>query len=448
MLAALVVAVVSPGEATAGVLTQPASPAGCVSDDGSGGACADGVALANPHGVAVSADGKHVYAAANGANAVAAFARDRATGALTQLAGTTACVSDDGTGGACAMGHGLEGAVNVAVSPDGKHVYVASLADDAIAVFARNKSTGALTQLAGMAGCVSESGLAGACDVGVGLGGATGVAVSADGKHVYVASQTDNAVAAFARNRATGALTQLAGQAACVSEDGTGGACGDGVALNGPSAVVVSADGKHVYVTSKVSGAVAAFARNKTTGALTQLAGTAACVSDDGTGGACTDGVALGAATSLALAPSGKHLYVAAAGGGVAAFARNKTTGALAQLAGPAACVSEDGTGGACADGVALSGAYSVVVSGDGAHVYVGSLAGAGVAAFARNTATGVLTQLAGTAACVTEDGTGGACADGVALESPTGLAMSKDGKHVYGAVYDASAVAIFARER
>src|SRR5690606_6310504 len=119
----------------------------CVSEEGSGGACADGVALEGPASVAVSPDGRNVYVAADFSDAVAVFARDRRTGALTQLAGADACVSEDGTGGACAVGVGLDAPIGVTVSPDGRNVYVASVISDAVTVFARDGRTGALTQL-------------------------------------------------------------------------------------------------------------------------------------------------------------------------------------------------------------------------------------------------------------------------------------------------------------
>jgi sugar lactone lactonase YvrE len=78
---------------------------------------------------------------------------------------------------------------------------------------------------------VSETGTAGACVDGTALDGATGVSVSPDGTSVYVASETSRAVAVFARDAATGAIVQLEGTAGCVSESGTGGACADGRAL-------------------------------------------------------------------------------------------------------------------------------------------------------------------------------------------------------------------------
>ena len=49
------------------------------------------------------------------------------TGDLTQPAGTAGCISETGAG-PCADGHGLDGPFGVAVSPDGKSVYVASTA--------------------------------------------------------------------------------------------------------------------------------------------------------------------------------------------------------------------------------------------------------------------------------------------------------------------------------
>jgi DNA-binding beta-propeller fold protein YncE len=61
----------------------------------------------------------------------------------------------------------------------------------------------------------------------------------------------------------TGALTQLVGTDACISEDGAGGDCADGIALNGARSVAASPDGRNVYVVSEFSNAVAVFACNR-----------------------------------------------------------------------------------------------------------------------------------------------------------------------------------------
>ena len=209
----------------------------------------------------MSPNDKNVYVTSAGSNAIAVFARDVKTGALTQLAGTAGCVSEDGTGGQCADGKALLSPFAVAVSQNGKSVYVASRDSNAVAVFARDFKTGALTQLAGTAGCVSEDGSGGECADGNGLVGAVSVAVTRNGRSVYVASETSNAVSAFARDTKTGALTQLAGTNGCTSESGTGGTCADGVALTEARAVVLPRNAKHAYVASSTSDAVAAFKR-------------------------------------------------------------------------------------------------------------------------------------------------------------------------------------------
>ncbi len=427
-------------------LTQPATAA-CISDTGTGG-CTDGTGLDQPEDIAVSPDGAHAYVASAMSEAVTVFARNASTGVLTQLAGTAGCVSESGSSGVCAEGDGLPRPTAVAVSPDGRHVYVTSREAGGVASFARNASTGALTQLAGTAGCTTVTGSFGECGVGTALDGAEALALSPTGAHLYAVAATDQAVVTFARNATTGVLTQLAGTAGCTSETGTGGACADGVALNQPEEVVVSADGRHLYLTSRVVDALVAFSRNTTTGVLTQLPGTAACVSETGSGGVCADGRALAGPEGLAISPGDGHLYVGSTtSDAVAAFARNGTTGAVTQLAGVAGCLSADGTGGTCGTGVALDGAEGVAVSPDGQDVYVASEPSDAVAVFARDAVSGALTQAPGTARCISETGSGGTCADGAGLDGAQAVTVSPDGADVYVASFN-DAVARFTRTR
>jgi DNA-binding beta-propeller fold protein YncE len=186
------------------------------------------------------------------------------------------------------------------------------------------------------------------------------VVVSPDGENVYVAARSSDSVVVFDRNVATGALTQKVGVDGCVSEDGTMADCVNGVALDFAWGVAVSPDGRNVYVVSNTSGAVAVFDRNLSTGALTQKAGAAGCISDDGTSGQCVNG------------------------NSVAVFDRDTSSGALNQKPGAAGCVGETALNG-CADGVAISGIHGVAVSADGRSVYAAAGTSDGVAVFTRN---------------------------------------------------------------
>ena len=143
--------------ASTGALIQPPGTAGCVSADGTGGNCADGRALVSPETVTVSPDGRHVYVASYFSHAVTVFSRDIATGKLVQSSDVTGCVSEDGTGGSCGDGRALLTPEFVTVSPDGKHVYAVTDTSNSVVIFARDRTTGALTQLSGVAGCVRRT---------------------------------------------------------------------------------------------------------------------------------------------------------------------------------------------------------------------------------------------------------------------------------------------------
>lgn len=454
--------VTAPGAlASSGAFSQMGIPTrACISDDGLLGLCQDGRGLYDAEDAAVSKDGKSVYVASNGGDALTVFSRNITTGALTQLSGTQGCISETGAGG-CADGVGLDGPFDVAISADGRSVYVASVTSDSVAVFSRNTTTGALTQLPGTAGCLSGTGAAGCASALLTV--PAGIAVSGDGKSVYVTSAEGHAITAFARQTTTtggtlGALTPMTGAAGCVHETGNAGLCADGRALLAPIGVAVSADGKSVYVTSVESNAVAVFARQTTTtggalGKLTQLAGSAGCVSEAAADG-CADGVGLGFPAAVAASPDGKSAYVASAAGTVTSFIRQTATtggtlGRLTQL-GLSGCISETG-GAGCDDGRGLAGAWDVVVTPDSKSVYVAGLQSGAVAAFARQTTTtdgtqGRLTQLPGTAGCVSDTGADG-CADGSALDDTAGIAVSADNKSVYVVASVSDAVSTFARQ-
>ena len=224
--------------AAAETLTQKPLPAGCIGE----APCTVGVETFMTQSVAVSPDGRHAYAVAPFNGALTIFDR-LADGTLRQKPGIPGCFSSRAAEllpGFCAPVTAIQGAFSVAVSPDGRNVYVASLLSSAVAVFDR-AADGALTQKPGSAGCISDSGAA-PCADGVGLGGARAVTISPDGASVYVAAEESGAIAVFDR-AADGALTQKAGLDGCVSESGSG-PCADGRALTGAHGLATSR-GRH-----------------------------------------------------------------------------------------------------------------------------------------------------------------------------------------------------------
>jgi DNA-binding beta-propeller fold protein YncE len=385
------------------------------------------------------------------APATAALAAPRmAPGTLAQLSGARGCLAGGskpsaGCGSARAMkGPGpFMGSRAIAISPDGRNVYVASSRSDAIAVFARDPRTGALRQPPGTGGCIAAKGADG-CATAVGLSGPNSLAISPDGRNVYATSRASNTVTVFSRNRSSGALSQLPAGAGCISGLPVPN-CANGRALAGPDVVVVSPDGRNVYVGSFFGNAVAVFDRSQPTGALTQPSGTAGCIAEATSG--CAPGLALGAPEGMAISGDGVSVYVATAlSSAVVVLARNPSTGTLAQPAGGSGCIVESPLTG-CTTGVQLSGANAATLSPGDGDVYVTSLFSNSVTSFTRSTSSGALTQKAGTSGCLVWLRAVG-CSFGQALSAPEGLAVSPDGANVYAAAFATGAIAVLDRSR
>ena len=328
--------------------------------------------LGEPRKVLVSPDGAYVYTASVTERAIASFSRDPGTGALTfgveypdVLSGySTLTLAMDASGTQIYTESGVllerdvgTGALtpsdvpngsweSLEASPDGVHLYGAT-GDPypALRVYERDASTGQLTWLETYRD--GEGGISG-------LGRPLDSLVSPDGATVHVASEvgTDMLLVTFERNGVSGALTQVDTQL-----PGVGGVP---ASFQASGLLSMSADSKHLYVSSSSASSLYVFARDAGTGALT-------FVEEHVEGLLGVSG--LEDANAVAVDPSGSNVYC-----GSAVFARDPVTGALSFV--------EDEPG----------EVRGIAISGDGAYVY--RTTSFGLDAFSRALGTGELTLL------------------------------------------------------
>ena len=313
-------------------------------------------------------------------------------------------VSDDSQGGS---GNGMDALYGVVVSPDNKHVYTASSTDDAVSVFVRD-SAGNLTYSTAY---LSTSPIGGTIP---GLDGAKRLAISSDGKHLYVPTSVDDALCVFSRDTASGALTYL--ETHWDSSSTING-------LDGAFAATLSPNGLHVYVTGTDDNAVTVFLRNPTTGSLTYIE-----TLIDNTNG--VNGIML--PRGLGMSPDGAHLYVAGTGDdAMAVFSRNATTGQLTFV--EAIFDNQNGVDG-------LDGIYDCSVSPDNQHIYTAAATDEAVTAFVRNTTTGTATWIE----THKDNSLGGSVAN---LDAARSVHPTLNGLYVLAAASTSDAIEVFSRD-
>jgi len=389
----------------------------------------------SPFSCTFSQDGQFVYGGGNVGSAIAGFAVDASTGALTVLAGSPfdtlagnpvgyatdatgrVFVSNFGSGvrafsttngiPTAASGNpfasGLSGGAQGLVTPSGYYM-VADRSANKVGVF-RIGGTGTATTLTAVSGSPFASG-----------GTFTdAVAVDHTGTLLFAANAITRNITTF-RVATTGtALTSLTTQA--VNAAGAAGIL-TGVVFVPP------ATGGFVYALDQVNGGTSkifGFSVNTATGVLTALPGFPV---NAGTGGAGSF------SENLAYDRLNGRLYVLNEGSAtISAFAVNRSTGALTALAfdpialpsGDWGCLAVSPNGAVLAAGggvgvasfkvgttatpapgnpFATPGAspFSCAFSQDGGFFYAGGNVGSTVAGFAVNGATGALTALAGSA--------------------------------------------------
>jgi hypothetical protein len=186
------------------LLQRNGTDGGCITTDGSSsgvaGVCADGNdAMNNGLAVVVDPTGKNVYLGSS--NGVFAFTRNKESGLLT--AGN--CITETPASG-CADGRGVgQLARHLQVTRDATELIVSAAGfgsfngPSSIAFLKRNTATGALTQRAGVRGCIQTNGLGGQCLM-LPLGGSGNTAITANGLNVYATSVEFGLVARISRD--------------------------------------------------------------------------------------------------------------------------------------------------------------------------------------------------------------------------------------------------------
>jgi DNA-binding beta-propeller fold protein YncE len=436
-----------PPVTTLGTLVQLSGTSGCLVDRSKPVAgCKPVRALAGPapflgsEAIAISPDGKNVYVASSTSDAITVFKPNTSTGKLTQAAGAAGCIAATAAEG-CAIARGLEGPNSVAVSPDGNNVYATSVDSNAVTIFARNRSSGALTQ-ASAGGCIAESTTPG-CTPGRALVGADVLVVSPDGRNVYVGAFKGSSIAVFTRDPSTGDLVQPAGASGCISLIPVP-ECAHVIALGSPEGLAISPDGENVYAAAALSSALDVFTRNPSTGALTQAAGGAGCIVETTLAG-CTTGTELGGADAVAVSPDNKDVYVTSVlSNSVTSFTRSLTTGLLVQQTGTSACVIYVLAVG-CSLGQALSAPEGLGISPDGASVYATAFASGAIDVLDRSAESGALMQKPRRAGCLAM-AVPQSCALGLGLSGASSITVSPDGRFAYAAAFGSNAVTVFKR--
>jgi 3-carboxymuconate cyclase len=241
----------------------------------------------------ISLDGKHLYALGIDAKyALEAFVmqygRDGETGALTRLAPYKAETLWFGEA--------------IAISPDGKHVYIA--AGGGLSQYGRNAETGQLTPLEPPT------------VTGIEPGTVTAMTVSPDGRNVYTLHYFgEDDIHQLRRDSTTGLLTLLEPPTVPVKTIAKSG-------IGQNTSIAISPDGRHVYSVGHENNNQ--FSRDPLTGALTEIGWYTLGAPNPESGYVTEYG-----GVSIAISPDGHDVYIGQDGLLIIRLPRDRLTGLL-----------------------------------------------------------------------------------------------------------------------
>lgn len=296
---------------------------------------------------AISGDASRLYTAGAGDNAIGVFRREANTADPGYGSVRFAAVLRSGVGSVS----GLSGVADVLASADGAHVYAVSPVENTVVAFRR---VAAPTELAFLE--AQQNGVLGVS----GLAGARALALSPDGRHLYVAGEFANAIAVFRREHDPQSTAYGRLQFLGLVQNAVGGVDGIGAVV----ALGVSPDGRHLYAVGQAASSIAVFARNPNPGSagFGQLSYLTRYL--NGQGGL----TGLAQPVDVRLDAAGGQVFVLAAGSGsLTRFTRNPDSGALSLAAS-----AREGVEGA----QGLVGSRRLRLSPDGLHAYVAAADG------------------------------------------------------------------------
>ena len=242
------------------------------------------------------------------------------------------------------------------VNAAGTVVYVSNY-DEATVTWYSRAADGSLTAR----GCIADAPAPSGCAEAQGLQNVWGIRLSPDGRQLYAAAMGDAAVV-----RLTVAANGSLSDGGCISAP-TGPCATTTPWLDGAYSVDVSDDGKDVYVGSWRAGGAVVQLRRAGSGALTATS----CLSADAADG-CTASVGVTQVSWLDASSDGRSVYATSQSGAVAMLKRDPSTGRLTSQG----CLSDTDvitvpSLGCAGQAKAVAGSQGLVVSGDGASVYV-----------------------------------------------------------------------------
>ncbi len=195
--------------------------------------------LLAPKGLAVSPDGKFLYVSGSGSGTIIVCSVDILPPSLS----LKQTIKGEG-----ALASLLIAPEALALSPDGEYLYACDYGSDSVLVFSRNGIEGTLSFVSSVKD--GESGIET-------LNGPTALAVT--GRQVYVTSYYDHALTVFSRNSADGTLSLIE-----VHKNGLNGFQG----LRYAQGVAISPDGKEMYAAGGGDDSLCVFSRDAAAGRL------------------------------------------------------------------------------------------------------------------------------------------------------------------------------------